>query len=280
VSPGSTVARVLDAVVPEPALPRFTDVVDPEEDLDPLLAQFESLTRTLLNATTIGAALRQVVDAALVVVPGADLVSVTLRPPKGPFYTPVETGTVAVELDQVQYESGKGPCVDAALPDGPGFVVSDDLRVEGRWPQFAARAVEHGYNSIISTELLSTPDSPSGALNIYSRKTNGFTLTDREAALLLATHAALALAHSHTSELADLRQVNLRQAINSRDVIGQAKGILMNRQGISADEAFDLLRRTSQHLNVKLVDLARNLTSRHTELDEPSPGNGVPGPNE
>jgi AmiR/NasT family two-component response regulator len=68
--------------------------------------------------------------------------------------------------------------------------------------------------------------------------------------------------------VADLRGANLRRAIDTRDIIGQVKGILMNRRGISADEAFDLLRRASQDLNVKLVDVARALTTRHNELDE------------
>lgn len=231
--------------------------------------QFESLTRSLLNARTVAGALGQVVQAASHVVAGADLVSVTVQAPDGRFHTPVQTDGVATELDQVQYQSGAGPCLDAARADAPGYVASDDLRAEPRWPRFAAAAADHGYRAIISTELFPAPGPArlSGALNIYSHDVGGLGLSDRHMALLLATHGSLALAHARASELADLRMAQMRRAVSTRDVIGQAKGILMSRQGISADEAFALLRRTSQQLNVKLVDLASALTARHDELD-------------
>ncbi|HVV14568.1 GAF and ANTAR domain-containing protein [Amycolatopsis sp.] len=257
------------------ALPLFADVdhaLAGESGTDGApsqVEQFESLTRTLLGAPSVAAALERIVNAATVVVPGADLVSITLRTGAGEFRTPVETDELAAELDQVQYRSGRGPCLDAARPEGPGYVVSDDLGIEQRWPELASAAYSHGYGSIIATELVQAKgtEQPSGALNIYSHKTRGLTDTDRHAALLLATHASLALAHANTTEFAELKQAQLRQAIDSRDIIGQAKGILMNRQGISADVAFDLLRRTSQDLNVKLVELARTLTTRHGDLD-------------
>jgi AraC-like DNA-binding protein len=237
-----------------------------EVDVD----HFEELTRRLLHTSTVAEALQQVADAAGVVVAGADMVSVTVRAPDGTFHTPVQTDDVAAELDQVQYRSGRGPCVDAARSDGPGWVGSDDLRSETRWPDFAAATRGHGFHAILSSELLPAagPDQLSGALNFYSRRANGLDHADRNAALLLATHGSLALAHARAAELADLRRAQFERAVDSRDVIGQAKGILMNRQGISADEAFDLLRRTSQQLNVKLLDLATTLTARHSELDE------------
>lgn len=232
---------------------------------DEELGQFESLTRHLLTATTVADALRQIVDAAMRVVAGSDLVSVTVRAPDRTFHTPIRTHEFAAELDQVQYRTGQGPCLDVARPDSPGYVASDDLRTEPRWPRFAAAASGHGYRAILSTELFPAagPGPLSGALNIYSRSPAGLDRADRHAALLLATHGSLALAHARAAELADLRQAQLRRAADSRDVIGQAKGILMNRQGISAEEAFDLLRRTSQQLNVKLVDLASTLAERH-----------------
>jgi hypothetical protein len=148
-------------------------------------------------------------------------------------------------------------------------VTCDDLRSDTRWPEFAVAAAAHGYRSIVATELLpaAEPGEPSGTLTLYSRRAGGLSQADRDTALLLAMHGSLALAHVRTAELADLAQTQLRQAVDTRDVIGQAKGILMNRQGVTADQAFDLLRRISQELNVKLVDIARTLTERHGELD-------------
>lgn len=277
-TPDTAVARVLELAGLD--LPMYVELAAalaedaPAEqsstlDSDELLRQLESLTRNLLDTTTVGAALRRIVDAARVVVAGADLVSVTLRASDGTLFTPAATGEAGGELDRVQYEAKEGPCYDAADPDGPAYATSDDLAAETRWPRFCAAATGHGYHAILSTELIRVSGQSSGALNIYSGEPHGFTESDRHASLLLATHASLALAHTHATELAGLNQANLRRAIDSRDVIGQAKGILMNRQGISAEEAFDLLRRTSQHLNVKIIDLARTLTAHHDELDRP-----------
>ncbi|GAA2673953.1 MULTISPECIES: GAF and ANTAR domain-containing protein [Actinosynnema] len=239
----------------------------PEEGTELLLKQLDGVTRALLDVRTAAEALGKVVDAATQVIPGADLASITLRGPDGSFSSPVETDPVATALDRAQYRDGVGPCVDTARPDGPGYAESGDLRTESRWPGFAAEAVRHGYHCVLATELLPSEGGVSGALNVYSREPGALTADDRHVALLLATHASLALAHAHTAEVADLRQAQLRRAVDSRDVIGQAKGILMTRRGISADEAFALLRRTSQELNVKLVDLARTLADRHDQLD-------------
>ncbi|MFJ7213533.1 ANTAR domain-containing protein [Amycolatopsis sp. NPDC098790] len=281
IDPDSVAVRALRLIDPAGTVPAFTDPAqalkpfgppspaETEADV-PWLTEFESLARTLLGDTTVAGALRHVVEAAQRVIEGADLVSITLRAHDGGFSTPAATAPVGAVLDQVQYRSGDGPCVSAAQPEGPGYVHSDDLRDEARWPSFTAASAGHGFRAIISTALqpIEASESLSGALNVYSRKPHGLTAADRHAALLLATHASLALAHAQTAELAELERAQLRQAVSSRDVIGQAKGILMNRQGITADEAFDLLRRTSQDLNVKLVDLARTLATRHTDLDE------------
>jgi hypothetical protein len=237
-----------------------------------LAGQFAELTARLLDAATVGEVLGQVVTAARHSVPGADLVSVTLRSPQGQFFTPIETDPVATELDRVQYETGEGPCLEASREDGPGHVHSDDLAAA--WPHFGPRAAEHGFEAILSTALypFDAPEHQSGALNIYARRTAVLDDRARDTALLLATHASLALAGVTARTRAELDAENLRRAIDSRDVIGQAKGILMQRRGIGADEAFGLLRRTSQQLNVKLAELAHTLATRHTELDLPRAG--------
>lgn len=243
------------------------------DDLSALSESFAKLTAAMLTAPSVDEVLRQVTEAALRLVPQADLVSVTLRGPKGELITPTETDRRALELDHVQYDAGSGPCVDTAHPDGPGMAVSEDLREESRWPRFAAAAVRHGFRAVMATELLPAagPGHMSGALNIYAADPDSFTETDQATALILATHAALALAAARTRELAELNRHHMNRAVESRDVIGQAKGILMARRGLTADQAFDLLRRTSQDLNVKLVELAETLASRHSELDVAEP---------
>jgi ANTAR domain-containing protein/GAF domain-containing protein len=245
---------------------------DGDEDGSPLARQFAVLTRTLLRTETVADALDLVVYTTHAIVPGADLVSITIRTSDGQLHTPLETDPVGTELDALQNEFGEGPCLEAAREDGIAYTHSRDLANSPDWPRFGPAAADRGYLSVLSTALVSGDHSPrlSGAMNIYSRGPGmlGDELT-RDRALLLATHASLALAHTEAVRLAELRESQLRRALETRDVIGQAKGILMNRRGIDADEAFDLLRRVSQDLNVKLAELANTLATRHTELNLP-----------
>lgn len=234
-----------------------------------LAARFADLTKVLLDTDNVAGVLTRVLYAAGEMIPGTDLVSVTLRSQDGTFHTPAETAPMATELDDLQYQVGHGPCVDSAEKSGPAYVRSDDLAVEPLWPTFGPAAAGRGYLSVLSTSLMpdAAPPRVSGALNVYSRRRSAFTDDARDRALLLAAHASLALATTRAVERADLERAQLRRALDSRDVIGQAKGILMHRRGIDADAAFELLRRTSQELNVKLADLARTFADRHTELE-------------
>ncbi|MEV5714573.1 GAF and ANTAR domain-containing protein [Amycolatopsis mediterranei] len=238
----------------------------------PLAQQFAELTAGLLAAPTVEDVLRRVLEATTLLVPSADLASFTLIDPDGGFHTPAETGEVAVELDRLQHRFREGPCVEAAEPAGPAVAVAPDLTREPRWPRWAPAAAELGVGSVLSTALIPGPPTGHsiGAHNVYSRSANGLDDADRDALLLLATHASLALAATDAVTRGRVQAEQLRKAIDSRDVIGQAKGIIMARRGVSADEAFDILRRTSQNLNVKLAELARTLASRHTELDLPA----------
>ncbi|WP_233158095.1 ANTAR domain-containing protein [Actinokineospora bangkokensis] len=232
-----------------------------------LSLQFAGLTRGLLAAGSVAEVLRRVVDAALRVVPAADVVSVTLRDPDGGFHTPVATDPVADQLDELQYEFGEGPCVEAAKPEGPAYALSDHLAAEPRWPRFGAAAAEHGFGSVFAVALLpdDRPATLTGALNVYSYG-GGLTAADLDAALLLATHASLALAATRAVDFADLKVAQLSRAIETRDIIGQAKGILMQRRGIDADAAYAVLRDTSQRLNIKLFEIAETLATRREEL--------------
>ena len=244
------------------------DVAAEDNALRRLAGQLTRLTRELLDATSVAGALQRIVVVTAEVVTGADLVSVTLRGADGEFHTPAQTAPMAGVLDQLQYDFAEGPCVEAARPGGPSVVISDDLAVEPGWPRFAPEAAARGYASIVSTALLadSRQSRLSGALNIYSTRRGALAAADRDIALLLAAHASLVLATTQAVTSAELQAAHLRKAIESRDVIGQAKGILMQRRGITADEAFDILRRASQGLNVKLADLAQTLSAGHPDL--------------
>jgi ANTAR domain len=236
------------------------------------LEELGQLTHVLLNTgTTVDGVLQRVVFAARLIIPGADVVSVTLRRGEGDYYTPVETDAVALALDELQYKYDEGPCVDAADPDGPAYARSGDLANEPKWPTFGTKVAEHGYFSILSTALLTRQDPTSftGALNVYSHDHDALDGHARDVAFLLATYASLAVRAAQAQAQADnaLAEVrtevtNLHKALETRNVIGQATGILMARQGLSADDAFQVLARASQNHNVKLSQLAK-LVSDH-----------------
>jgi transcriptional regulator with GAF, ATPase, and Fis domain len=235
-------------------------------ELPESLTVLRELTRLLLDAETVDAVLRRVVTTARYAIPGADLVSITLLHDDGTLETPTGTASEAVELDQAQYRARNGPCVDAADPDGPAYALSNDLAGETRWPAFAASATAHGYGSVLSSALL-TGDEPlpfTGALNVYSVRRVAFDDSARDIAFVLAAHASLALALASTRETLARKEsaaANLRQALAGRTVIGQATGILMARRGLTAEEAFGVLSRTSQNNNIKLSRLAALLAS-------------------
>ncbi|WP_244223708.1 GAF and ANTAR domain-containing protein [Amycolatopsis circi] len=239
-----------------------------DESLRPSGERFRSLTEMLLAARTVGEVLQLVVDATASLVPSAELVSITLRASDGSFHTAAYTDRKAAELDVLQYQLGEGPCHDAAVPGRPEFLECPDLRGDEQWPQWSPAAAERGWRAVLATALVDDAVSRfSGALNLYSRAPGGLGDADRDVVLLLASHATLAVAETDAVTRNELNQAQLRRALNSRDVIGQAKGIIMARRGLDAEEAFDLLRRTSQQLNVKLVQLAGTLAARHEELD-------------
>jgi GAF domain-containing protein len=233
----------------------------------PLVRQFDEIGGALLGGFTVAEVVDRVVATAKAVVSAADMVSVTLRAPSGLYTTPVRTDALADELDHLQYTHDEGPCVEATRTPGTGVVEVADLTAHSPWPRWAPAATATGVHCVFAVGLFPTNSPPRlGALNFYAFRPHGLTGIDRELAILLASHAATALTATEAVTAAELEAAQLREALKSRDVIGQAKGILMQRQGIGADEAFDILRRTSQDLNMKLAQVATLLATRHNEI--------------
>lgn len=278
VEDGGVVFRVLRTATPVGQL-RVYGTVDaamafephPSAEVDELGGRLAALSRVLLDATTLEQALRPIVAATVVIIPHAQVVNVTLRDPAGRFFTPNETDGVAAVLDQAQYAAGSGPCVDAARPDGPGYALALDLTAATAWPQFAAVAAQ-------PRPGLAAADGPAAAVGrrrrCEARSTS--TATAKRSLPRTATGRCCWRPTRRSRWRATPRRRSPSCAppscagpVESRDVIGQAKGILMARQGLTADEAFDLLRRTSQTLNLKLAQLAATLVERHGELASP-----------
>ena len=199
----------------------------------------EDLDETLLRLTT----------AAAATLPACDFASITVVE-DGRLDTRSETDARARIIDEIQYRTKQGPCWDAV--NSTALVYTPDMAHDDRWPEFCARARrETGVASLLSCRLAlaAAPDQTVGALNLYALGPGRFGEHDRDLALLYAAVAAIVLDASR-------RQLQLRNALDARDVIGQAMGVLMAQTNITAEQAFDQLRRASQRLNIKLRDLA------------------------
>lgn len=246
--------------------PASGSVEDLAATVGPLAQEFVRLAESLASANTVQGVLVRVCEATLSAVPGADLVSVTLRADDA-FHTPARTDELANRLDEIQYELDEGPCVHATRTPGLGLTFCAELGAGREYPRFGPAAARLGVHSVLAVGMFPGGPTPRlGSLNIYSRAVHGLDELDRDLAVVLAAHAATALTVTMANTAAELELAQLRQAISSRDVIGQAKGILMERRGVGADDAFDILRTTSQSLNIKLTQVAQTLVERRSEI--------------
>lgn len=216
---------------------------------------FAELHGVVVSNETLDSMLQRVSELAVKEVENCDLAGITLMRDGRPV-TSAFTDLLSPELDQAQYDSGKGPCLDAFRYNEQFRI--DDTKLDERWPEFAAAAAEHGVRSTLSIPLM-VGDAALGALNLYSRTVGAFV--DPDSAALFGSQAAVVLANAQAYWAAQHLADQLDTAIKTRAVIEQAKGILMAQHGCSPDEAFDMLSRTSQHTNTKLRDVAAQIVA-------------------
>ena len=219
--------------------------------VDDLAESFAEVARALRAERSVQATLEKIVELAVSTVEGCDHAGVSLVE-NGRVLSPATSDSIPELVDTLQYETGEGPCLDAIREHA--VFQTDDLRDEARWPNFSRRAAEEtGIVSILAYRLFVEADTM-GALNLYSKRKAAFDADDRVVGSIFAAHAAVGLSAARQKD-------QLEQAIATRDLIGQAKGILMARQDVTADQAFDMLRRGSQRLNIKLRELARQVAT-------------------
>ncbi len=196
----------------------------------------------------IGDTLASVTASAVEFIDGIDYADVLLIS-DGEFRSVKPTTPMVTELDQLQQDAGEGPCLEAVVTDS--IIRCPDLSKDERWPKFAAGAVERGVYSMLSYQLYTT-DNGGGALNLFGRKRQTFDTAAETVGSMLATQAAIAI-------FANDRYTQFESALASRDLIGQAKGILMERFSIDAVAAFNMLRTLSQTSNEKLWHIAQRV---------------------
>jgi GAF domain-containing protein len=227
-------------------------------DSESLRQGLAAMSRFYVGDATLQDTLQQVSDLACAAVTGADMVGITMVV-DGKARTAVFTDETAPEIDSAQYETGIGPCLDA-FRHRQVFRI-EDMELDSQWPPFSKAAFAHGVRSSMSVPMVARHEGV-GALNFYSRQVEGFSDDDIEVGLSFATQAAIVLANSQAYWDAHQLGEDLLQAMQSRAVIEQAKGILMGAQRCSADEAFQILVRASQRENRKLREIAFDIVSR------------------
>lgn len=216
-----------------------------------------ALDRVVESAETVDEALNSLVELAKHEIPGADEVSMTLvENDQG--MTVASTGQLATDLDERQYETGWGPCLDAGV-SGETLVIRD-VHTDDRWPEYLPKAREAGLGSSMSVPMPLRPDV-GGALNVYSRTADAFDEAAEQFGRTFAAVAALVISQARRYSTVAQQARTLQEAMRSRAVIEQAKGILMAVRRIDGDEAFADLVRASQRSHVKLRDVAAKIVS-------------------
>ncbi|MCV7435056.1 GAF and ANTAR domain-containing protein [Mycolicibacterium bacteremicum] len=199
--------------------------------------------------------LRDVTSAAIELIPEADTAGILLIGKDHRYQSVATTSDLVHTLDDLQMTFEEGPCVQAALDDV--VVRTDDFRDEPRWPKYSPAALELGVMSGLSFKLY-TANRTAGALNLFSTHPNVWSAKAETTGIVLAAHAAAAILASRQTE-------ELESAVASRDRIGQAKGIIMERFKIDDVQAFALLRKLSQDSNTKLADVAGQVIATSLE---------------
>jgi GAF domain-containing protein len=221
----------------------------PEPDeRDRLATSVAALYRVLLADEDLDDTLRRVAHLATATLPTCDLADVTLIRDGRPV-TKGATESLAEQLDAIQYSTGLGPCIHAWETGRVNHVES--TRTDVRWPAYATKAVELGILSTLAIPLI-VNGTTIGALNLYSRREQSFSENDDQIGRLFAEQAAIALANARTHADAVALARQLQEALASRGIIEQAKGIVIARDRCTAEEAFEMLVARSQHENRKL----------------------------
>jgi GAF domain-containing protein len=224
----------------------------------PLQRSLTELSTFLVSDHSIADTLTRVVALGVEAVPPAEFAGITMMVDDR-VITQTFTDPTCPEIDQAQYESGHGPCLDA-FRSGSSVVV-ESLEHDDRWPEFATAAMAHGVRSTLSLPMVSG-ESAVGALNFYAADDHAFGEAEALVGRLFAAQATVVVVNAQAYWGARLKSEHLEQAMVGREVIDMAKGIIMNVTACGPDEAFERLVKQSQHENRKLRDVATDIVAR------------------
>ncbi|GAA4901841.1 GAF and ANTAR domain-containing protein [Streptomonospora salina] len=205
--------------------------------------------RSLFAEPDVLATLQRIADLAVTTVPGCDYAGVSLLEPRSRLQTPACTHDIVRRSDALQLQLGEGPAL-GSMRKGT-YVYLPDLTAASRWPKYAAEAAKLDIGSLLSFRLFTARETL-GVLILYAARPQAFDQDAHEVGVIYSAQAASALA-------ANRRIANLSRALDTRETIGQAQGILMERHHMTAEQAWERLRGASQNRNVKLAELAEKI---------------------
>jgi GAF domain-containing protein len=212
------------------------------------------LARDLLSEESFTQTTDHVVAAAVDLIEGCSSSGISLAHRNGTVETTATTDETGRRADALQQEIGEGPCLDAVWDQE--VVLSRDLAEDPRWSTWGPAAVEElGVRSLLCVRLYTNEEDTVGALNLFSTRVDAFDADDEQEALAIAAHAAVAMAAAKELE-------GVRSGLDTRTVIGQATGMVMERYEFEAPRAFGLLVHLSTQSNRKLRDIARDIVTR------------------
>jgi GAF domain-containing protein len=225
-----------------------------------LALQVSELIRDIQQSahTDVDAVLGELAVSGVSYIPGAQHAGITVASRDGKLHTAAATSGYPILLDKVQQRCGEGPCLTAAWEQH--ITKIDNLETEQRWPVYCRDARDETPIRSIMAFQLYADNQTMGALNFYAERPYAFDADAVESGLIVATHAALAWNLVR-------RDQQFRSALASRDLIGQAKGMLMERFKIDAVQAFEVLKRLSQNSNTPLVDIANDIVHANRTPD-------------
>jgi hypothetical protein len=226
-----------------------------------LIEEFAQVARRLHVSGDFEESLHRITATAVVAIGGCQSASISLLN-KTDAVTWGATDQFALDGDQIQYDEGEGPCLDAAMRER--WIYCPDLADESRWPRAAARLGQLGARSMFSCQLTldAAPHHRLGGLNLYATKPNGFDTHDQLLGLLLSSLGAVFVDSAR-------QQQHLHEGIESGRVIGEAVGLLRVQANLSSQQAFDLLANASQRTNIRMRDLARQIADGSRTGREP-----------
>jgi GAF domain-containing protein len=219
-----------------------------------LQTALQELTNLVVSSEPLEKTLERVSSLSVKTIPGCVSASITVMEGDNA-WTPGSSDELALELDRAQYESGRGPCLEAIKQDREVLALLD--ADDSDWPEFSQKARSRGIHTSFSVPM--KVNGTVGGLNLYAQEPDAFDEAAQEIAHLFGNQAAVALENARlywgSRDLID----QLTEALKTREIIGEAKGILMEREGVDDDGAFDMLRRASQTTNTKLREVAQRV---------------------